>query len=78
MLVKMQKAIILTFIFTAFILLMTVFSSIFLFPQASIFNTLLHQQWSVAGVDLVFMFIALGYIIACYYFRKIKMSEVAK
>ncbi|MGX5698737.1 PepSY-associated TM helix domain-containing protein [Acinetobacter kookii] len=78
MLVKMQKAIVLAFILTAFILWMTVFSPIFLSPQAFIFNTLWHQQWSVAGVDLVFIFMATGYIFACYYFRKIKMREVAK
>ncbi len=78
MLIKMQKAIILAFIFTAFILLITVLSPVFLSPQAFILNTWLHQQWPIAGVDLVFIFIAIGYISACYYFRKIQMSKVNK
>lgn len=78
MLVKMQKAIVLGFILTAIIMWMTVFSPIILAPETFFLNTLWHQQWSVAGVDLVFMLIALGYICACYYFSKIKMSEGAK
>jgi len=78
MLVKMQKAIVLAFILTAVILWMTVFSPIVLAPQTFFFNTLRHQQWSVAGVDLVLMLIATGYIFACFYFKKIKLREVAK
>jgi hypothetical protein len=78
MLVKMQKAIILAFILTAVILGITVFSPIVLAPHAFFLNTLLYQQWSVAGVDLVLILIATGYIFACFYFSKIKLREVAK
>lgn len=78
MLVKMQKAMVVALILTAVILWMTVFSPLVLAPQTFFFNTLRHQQWSVAGVDLVLMLIATGYIFACFYFKKIKMREVAK
>lgn len=78
MLVKMQKAMVVAFILTAVILWMTVFSPLVLAPQTFFFNTLQHQQWSVAGVDLVLMLIATGYIFACFYFKKIKLCEVAK
>lgn len=78
MLVKMQKAMVVAFIITAVILWMTVFSPLVLAPQTFFLNTLGHQQWSVAGVDLVLMLIATGYIFACFYFKKIKLREVAK
>ncbi|MCH7313188.1 PepSY-associated TM helix domain-containing protein [Acinetobacter sp. ANC 3882] len=65
---RVHKAILFFLLSTALLLFMIPISTFITVPEASLFNSLTHRQWSLAGVDLTFIFIGLMYFGASYFY----------